>query len=181
MQPTPPITSDVWRKTFALCSLFFALGIAITCVLLLVLFHKPAGAGYSDSFQTLSRFRDELVSISVLISLSGLLLTLGGIIFITVLYSHRIAGPAYRLAVVSKMASGGDLCQRAHFRRKDFIKPMAEEMNAMLSHYASLMEELHNLLQQETPTGDDGHAQQPPSALAARLDEIDTILSRYRV
>lgn len=185
MRPTPPITPDVWRKTFALCSLFFALGIAITCFLLLLLFHKPAGTGYADSFQTLSKFRNELTFISLTISSGGLLLTLAGVIFITVLYSHRIAGPAYRLAVISRMAGAGTLDEHAHFRKKDFIQPLAEEMNAMLRQYSSLMDEVEQSLQETSDCGDTpGHGPPSPQTaafLSAKLEEIETALSHYKV
>ncbi len=65
--------------------------------------------------------------ISVLILLAMVVLHL--------LYSHRIAGPAYRIGREASKIAGGDLTGNIRLRNKDNLADMADSLNEVASQY----------------------------------------------
>lgn len=51
---------------------------------------------------------------------------------ISILYSHRIAGPIYRLEKTIEAIGDGDLTIATRFRNSDALMPLADEVNAMV-------------------------------------------------
>ena len=47
-------------------------------------------------------------------------------------YSNRIVGPTQRLCSIMRMVRGGDLTVRAHLRRGDYLKELAQELNSLI-------------------------------------------------
>nr|MBF0221216.1 HAMP domain-containing protein [Desulfobulbaceae bacterium] len=113
------------------CGLFFAGGLVLTGIILYFSAHQPLGPSYQESFARLAQLKQEMLikSITTYFTLTVLILT--GVIFITVLYSHRVVGPLVGLSRTVKEIASGNLAQPAKLREKDAIQPMAEALNAM--------------------------------------------------
>ena len=57
------------------------------------------------------------------------------VVFISLFFSHRIAGPAYRIQkVLSTMIEEGDLTKQFQLREKDELKELADALNTMTSN-----------------------------------------------
>ncbi len=133
--PSVPIPDQFRRSLVTRCALLFGGGLAVTAAILYAVLAKSAGTSYGETFRTLASTRQELLSLSLGIYLLVSLLILGGIAVISLLYSHRIVGPLYRLGVIARTIRNGDLRQQAHLRKKDMVTPLADELNAFCAVY----------------------------------------------
>lgn len=52
--------------------------------------------------------------------------------FLTIRYTHRIAGPIYRFKVVLDRAIQGDYSPRINLRKRDHLKELAQKINQLL-------------------------------------------------
>lgn len=60
-------------------------------------------------------------------------LLLGGIIsLLTIRFTHRLAGPVYRLNTVFDKALQGDYSSRASLRKRDLLKDLAQKLNRLM-------------------------------------------------
>lgn len=114
------------------CGLFFAGGLLLTGIILYFSAHQPLGPSYQESFTRLAQLKKEMLIKSIIIYCLITALILAGVIFITLIYSHRVVGPLVGIKRVLKAISAGDLSQPARMRQKDAIKPMAEALNALI-------------------------------------------------
>jgi methyl-accepting chemotaxis protein len=62
----------------------------------------------------------------------------------SVLTSHKIAGPLYRIRGVLKSVGGGDLTQKIKLRKKDYLKKDADNVNAAIDSLREKIERLQN-------------------------------------
>ena len=53
-------------------------------------------------------------------------------LYVAFRFSHRVAGPSYRLIESMKQIATGDLSFRVRLRNGDFLKEVADQMNVML-------------------------------------------------
>ena len=96
---------------------------------------KTLGPDYGGAFKMLVQLKNELLFRSLLIyALSALLIVLG-VAVVGLLYSHRIAGPMYRLAVFLDKTRDEGLGNRLRFRRRDATHPLAEAINRVMERY----------------------------------------------
>lgn len=121
------------------CGLFFASGLLLTGIILYFSAHQPLGPTYQESFARLSQLKQEMMVKSITIYFLLTTLILVGVIFITILYSHRVVGPLIGIKRVVKAVTDGDLTQPVRLRQKDAIKPMAEALNALIDSYKTKM------------------------------------------
>ncbi len=121
------------------CSLFFAGGLILTGAILYFSAHQPLGPTYQESFARLSQLKQEMLVKSITIYFLLTTLILAGVIFITLLYSHRVVGPLIGIKRVVRAITAGDLTQPVRLRQKDAIKPMAEALNSLMDSYKTKM------------------------------------------
>lgn len=117
------------------CGLFFAGGLILTGIILYFSAQQPLGPSYQESFARLAQLKREMLIKSIIIYCTLMFLTIGGVLFITIIYSHRVVGPMVGLTRVIKLIAGGDLTTSAILRKKDAIKPIAEALNTMTNSY----------------------------------------------
>ncbi len=113
------------------CGLLFAAGLLLTGVLLYFSAYQPLGPSYQESFARLANLKHEMLIKSVMIYCLLMTLTIGGVIFITLMYSHRVVGPLVGLTRIIKAITSGDFTQAARMREKDAITSMADALNDM--------------------------------------------------
>ena len=184
--PSAPISNRFQRSLVIRCVLLFGGGIAVTGAVLYTVLAKQAGSSYGEAFHALASTRQQLLSLSLGIYLFVSLLVLGGIALISLLYSHRIVGPLYRLRMTTKTIRQGDLRQQTRLRKNDVVTPLADELNAFCAVYRStfahLQEKTEELSRQTTELAscdDPERRREIRRRIAATTAEIQARLARF--
>ncbi|MDP2107319.1 MAG: methyl-accepting chemotaxis protein [Desulfobulbaceae bacterium] len=185
MHQTPATTQVISRSYLSglviKCGLLFAGGLILTGLILYFTSHQPLGPSYQESFSRLSQFKEELLTKSIIIYCLLTTMILVGVIFITMIYSHRVVGPLVGIKRVVKAIASGDLSQKARLRKKDAIKPMAEALNTLIDIYTSKI----TLADQHTKTLQDllDRPGDPPQAaeIIEQVKAIKDITSSLRL
>ncbi|MCG8619447.1 MAG: HAMP domain-containing protein [Desulfobacterales bacterium] len=76
------------------------------------------------------------------------------VIGVTLLVSHKIAGPMYRFELDIKRVTEGDLKSRIHIRKGDQFQELANSLNAMIDSLAGRVE----AIKKDTEAAADGQA-----------------------
>lgn len=111
---------------------FFAMaGLAGLTFFLYAMTSKGLGDTYGKAVYTIYNLKVNIFSMLFASFHSILILGLStaAIALIAVFYSHKIAGPVYRLEKCLERMEAGDLTVTAKFREGDQLGPIAEEMN----------------------------------------------------
>ena len=108
----------------------------------------------------------------------------------SVLISHRIAGPLYRLRSLLRSVAEGDLVARAALRDKDYLKTDAKVVNDMIEKLGALIEdvderayELRKTVQQLKTAFEAGQTQDVQTYLGTldqNAESLDASLSRFK-
>jgi len=160
------------------------------CVLFWLL---PAelGESFGDIMATAQEIRRVLVwRLATLYAITALLIVLG-IALIHLFYSHRIAGPVYRLGKEAARIAQGNLLGHISFRRKDNLTDMAEVLNDLVARYQGRINNVKGCLSvidtqartlsdllQHGKTGDD--LKQTAATITENVDKIERTLSGMR-
>ena len=159
------------------CGLFFAGGLILTGIILYFSAHQPLGPTYQESFARLAQLKQEMLFKSITIYCLLTILILAGVIFITILYSHRVVGPLIGIKRVVKAVTNGDLTQPVRLRQKDAIKPMAEALNSLIDTYKTKMllvsQQFHAMQETMDTPGDQTQADR----IATQAKAINEILA----
>jgi methyl-accepting chemotaxis protein len=123
------------RSVLLTCALIFIAGILLTGGVFYLIIHRPIGPTYGEAFNMLNRLQEEILYKSVVIYACTVFAILAGIVAMTLLYSHRVAGPVFRLSQFVRGIRGGKAANPVSIRQKDVIHPLAHEVNAMGDWY----------------------------------------------
>lgn len=137
---TQVISKSYLSGLFLKCGLFFTGGLLLTGIILYFSVHQPLGPTYQESFSRLAQLKEEMLIKSIVIYCLITALILAGVIFITVIYSHRVVGPLVGIKRVVKAIGAGDLTQTIHIRQKDAIQPMAAALNTLIGSYRTKLQ-----------------------------------------
>lgn len=74
---------------------------------------------------------DAIISSLLHILIPGLLLAIIELVFLTVFFSHKIAGPVYRIELACKRVIDGDYKEKIHLRDGDKMRNLATLFNQM--------------------------------------------------
>lgn len=110
-------------------------------ILLLVVQH-PMDGDYSTTLYALQQFKRVLLSRTLLIGLVVGLLITAAVALINLIYSHRIAGPLYRIEREAERVREGDLTVRIQLRQGDAVGPLADELSRLAEKQREQVEEL---------------------------------------
>jgi nitrogen fixation/metabolism regulation signal transduction histidine kinase len=83
------------------------------------------------------------------ILLPGLLLAIVQLVFLTVFFSHKIAGPVFRLEIACKRIIDGDYKEEIYLRDGDKMKNLAGLFNQMTKMTRERLEKALNLQTEE--------------------------------
>lgn len=131
--------------------LFTLLGGAAVAALLYLSLARTLGATYGEAVYTIYELKIKVLPLIFASFYSILILGLvtAAIAIISVLFSHRIAGPMFRMEKNLEAIASGDLTINTRFRGQDQLTILADELNAMvraLNHASrSAMESLDAL------------------------------------
>jgi methyl-accepting chemotaxis protein len=99
------------------------------------LFPAGLGEGYHNVQAAVQQIGKVLFwRVAILYAVTSLLIVLAMVV-LHLLYSHRIAGPAYHLSREAAKIAQGELTGNIRFRRKDNLTDMAVYLNKVTSQY----------------------------------------------
>jgi methyl-accepting chemotaxis protein len=162
--------------------------VVIASGLFYVLANRQLSSEYYKAHSTLRYVMQNLLPWLLLVNLAGILVAL----FLAVFYTHRIAGPAYRIEQELRKIGQGILTTRVRTRRKDQLKGLESEINrvareleqGILQVKASLLKLESNRadLERATSTGkmSESELQQLVRQIRACQEEISQKLSFFR-
>lgn len=167
--------SYIWSLILR-CFYVFVAGIGLTGIIFLISFQQTAGSSYSETFQLLSNIKQHIFLKTIIIYFVGFVFIVVGIVLISLLHSHRIAGPVYRLTEFTKNLSAGDFSNTVTLRENDTIKPLSGELNNLVSFYQNVTNSLLNSLQEIKKSSDHDNA-----SLSKHTDDAQKIIGQIRL
>ena len=185
-----------FKIRFGLKLCFFTLlGGAAVVLLLYFSLSRQLGDSYGSAIYTIYDLKIRALPLIFASFYSVLILGLvtAAIAAISVLFSHRIAGPLYRLEKNLDAIASGDLTVSTRFRGMDQLSSLADEMNAMvrsLNHASrSVMDSaedlkaaedaLKALLDMEAPP--EAELKEAAGALKASIEKMKKAVSFIKV
>jgi methyl-accepting chemotaxis protein len=179
--PKSYLNSFVIRST-----LIFAC-VALLTATALYLAPRDQGLSYADNFRIIAELDRALVSKSLTLSSFALALILALIVFISIAYSHRVAGPLYKLGMHTRKIASGDLSESVRLRSNDVIHELAADLNTLSGSYRDLLAQVRTKTRELAAIMDNAEKQSPREGptptdeIAERIDEIREILNRIKV
>jgi len=112
----------------------FSSGIITASLIIYYKTDKSLDIHYSAIISTLTTLKDSIFLLSLKISLLVSLLTLIGLLIIGIVYTHKIAGPLYRLKKWIEIIAKGEFTEKISFRKKDAIHTVGDAFNYMIDN-----------------------------------------------
>jgi signal transduction histidine kinase len=97
--------------------------------------HVPLSPHYGATISLLTQVKESLIITSIAINLIFWILIAVGITLLGILYSHKIAGPLFRVRKYAATLAEGGFDQRISFREKDALHPLATALNEVAEGY----------------------------------------------
>ncbi|NOY98295.1 MAG: methyl-accepting chemotaxis protein [Chloroflexi bacterium] len=155
--------------------LIFLILLLVSGAIFYVIANRDLTTTYYQAHLQIKNLRDILLPVLIAINLVGLVL--GAIL--SLFFTHRIAGPLYRLCRVMKEVGQGNLDQVIHFRKSDELREVetaADEMlaglNARIADLQASAGRLHDHLDALGGVG---------SAPREEAEHLLQVLSEFRV
>src|SRR5208337_2591168 len=137
------VVAQSYPYRFALRSVaVFVCGVLLTSIAIWFYSYREPAPSYAENYEMLSRLGEKIVLISVIVYAAMSLLTLAGTAVISLLYSHKVAGPLYKLGLFLREVTSGDFSGSVKLRKNDVIHPLAEDINALVSSYRALVSDM---------------------------------------
>ncbi len=105
---------------------FFSLGSA---AILYFRLQVPLSPHYGAAITVISQVRESLILDTVIINLIFFLATAVGVTLLGILYSHRIAGPLFKVKQYAAALGEGRFDERICFRKKDAVHSLSSVLN----------------------------------------------------
>jgi methyl-accepting chemotaxis protein len=140
---------------------------------------------YADSFRLISELNRALIVKSLTIFSLAFLFMLMGIIILSLVYSHRVAGALHKLGMHLRDIASGDLSQTVRLRNSDVIHELAADLNDFSSLHSGLLMRINLRTRElETALKIANHPGVPRREavreISERIDEIRNLLSQIR-
>jgi methyl-accepting chemotaxis protein len=95
----------------------------------------PLSPHYGALFTNVGQLKESLIFTTVKVNILFFLFIAVGVVVLGILYSHRIAGPLYRVTQYAKSINQGKFDSRIRFRKKDAIHDLATALNQTVEGY----------------------------------------------
>ena len=163
------------------CGLFFTIGLILTGIILYFSAHQPLGPTYQDSFSRLSQLKEEMLHKSIAIYATLMVIVMAGVIFTTVIYSHRVVGPMIGLKRILGLLLSGDLTTPAVLRTKDAIKPMANAINDMIGTYKTRVSSIASNANEIRDLSNQAYSKEQLDSIAEKAANISHIIKTIKL
>lgn len=143
--------------------------VLIASGLFYLLANRELSVEYYKAHSTLRYVMQNLLPWLLLVNLAGILVAL----FLAIFYTHRIAGPAYRIQQDLRKIGQGVLTTRVRTRRKDQLKGLESEVNRVAQEFEQgILQVKESLLKLEGSLADLERAAGTGEASADRLQRM---------
>jgi methyl-accepting chemotaxis protein len=181
------IRKTYYRSLAFKCILAILLGAVVNGLLLHVSLSGEPGSSYAEGYAIMASLRTNLFYKSMGIYVATSIFIAIGITVISLLYSHRVAGPIYRLGLFARKIASGDLAGTVKLRQKDEINMMADDLNNLTAEYKKIITRIEHKTKEfeeiaVTIGKSKGDAALDDIArLSGKRDEINKILSNIKL
>lgn len=173
------------KRIFYVCLLIFIAGLVLSALVFYGSISQKIGPDYGMGFKKLATLNAEILQKSLLIYGISTAVTVTAIVLLTMLYSHRIAGPLYCLTNYLKKVASGQMDKPVFIRKKDVVHALADDINLMVDSYRGtvtvLREEIDQLEQCCSRLDEDGKGDEARLEIRHRAEKIITTLAKYRI
>jgi methyl-accepting chemotaxis protein len=185
-------THQYYRARLFLFTLIVVIfGAALAGVGVFTLLPKDLGDGYGAVISTIQGIGSILVQKVAMIYVVIIFGIVVAMIVLHLFYSHRIAGPAYRLGREFARISEGILIGKVKFRQKDNLTDMADTLNDVTDRYRARVDAVKSELSRIEAQADalailaqqgktDHSLEKAAEDIAAHIKNIDKTLAEMR-
>ena len=159
----------------------------LTACILYFSLPRGGGASYAESYKTISSLRQAIIYKALVIYATTSFFIIAGVLVISLLYSHKIAGPLHRMGMFARKAAEGDFTDTVRLREHDLLHPMAKDLNAIASAYKNTLlqveieiNEIKNILTTIDGTAAQGERENILK-ISERADKLNEILYRIKL
>ena len=129
------IAEGSYRRLMLVIFCIFLLFSILSALLLHNGLNAPLGPHYGAALSNVIKIKESLITKTIQINLILYLLTALGVTLLGVFYSHRIAGPLFKVKLYAKELREGRFDKRIKFRKRDVIHKLADLLNKMAERY----------------------------------------------
>jgi methyl-accepting chemotaxis protein len=172
-----------YRLTAKSLLIIIACALASTFIVFFSLYREPAKS-YAENYVIIAELRRQLLNRAAVIYLVTSIFILIGVAVITLLYSHRVAGPLYRLGIFARTIAAGDLSGEVRLRQHDVIHPMADDLNGIVKKYRDILGQLEVMTGEMKGDASAAHgepAPYSPDRMLEKTEEMKELLSRIKL
>lgn len=112
----------------------------------IMFFPSNIGEGYHNALAAVQAIRRVLFWKVAIIYITISLCTGLAIVVLHLFYSHRIAGPAYRISLEAAKIAGGDLAGNVKLRSKDNLTDIKDVLNDLALQYSGRISDISDSL-----------------------------------
>jgi methyl-accepting chemotaxis protein len=138
--PKDPSMSNIMTRGYltrlvllVLC--IFIISSAVSAVFVYLNINRPLNTHYSAILLIIAEIKETLIIRTLKINVLFSIMIFIGIVVAGIIYTHRIAGPLFRIKLYAKAVSEGRLDTRVNFRKNDAIHSFAESVNHMTQSF----------------------------------------------
>ena len=133
-------------RLFSYTLFIVVLGAALAGAGVFALLPPELGKGYGDVIATVRGIEGMLFRKVALLYIGISLCIMLAMVFLHLLYSHRVAGPAFRLGKEAAKIGQGNLSGNIRFRQKDNLTDMADTLSDMAAQYRNRIDGMKDRL-----------------------------------
>jgi methyl-accepting chemotaxis protein len=173
------IQKDFQSKFILKFCIILLIGIIISVGLLFLFSKNTLTSSFEQSRLVIKNTADAILPGVFLSHLIALVIIILLTIVITLLVSHKLAGPLFRFEKELKEIGNGDLSKVVKVRKKDQIKAMADSLNQMRANLQNKILDIKEEVEQiiESTAG-----KEIPADLVKRLDHLNqNIKNNFKV
>ena len=127
------INKEFQLKFIVRFCLLILIGVIISTGLLFLFTHGTLTSSFRDSRLVIESTASAIAPAVIYTNLITLGLISLAALAVTLIVSHKIAGPVYRFEKEMREIGGGDLTKKVKLREKDQLKGMVESLNNMIA------------------------------------------------
>lgn len=130
------------RVIINFCLLIFS-GFFLFCIAYYYSLNVKLDGNYAETLDKVRFLKNAFMGRFFILELAVLALLGAGVVVVTLLMSHRIAGPLWRIEQTAKAVGEGDVTIRIHLREKDEIRGLADQMNKMVETIGARLKDIN--------------------------------------
>ncbi|UCH80023.1 MAG: hypothetical protein JSW20_09760 [Nitrospiraceae bacterium] len=143
------VLSKRYLRNFFLCiGITFVIGTSISAAVLYSDIYQPLNTHYGAILSIIGGLKESLTAKTLKINVIFYILISTGIGLLSVLYSHRVAGPLHRIKIFLRSIADGTPEKILQLRHKDAIDTFASTINEMTDAYRRRNHELKSEIDQ---------------------------------